>query len=69
MKGVSGEELKVFEGVCMVIGRAVIGLDELGHPISKALIAEALEQMKDKVAKEGGFGPVYLEVAIKKMKG
>ncbi|CNJ10494.1 hypothetical protein yberc0001_15230 [Yersinia bercovieri ATCC 43970] len=69
MKGVSDEKLKVFEGVCMVIGRAVIGLDELGHPISKELIIGALEQMQDKVAEEGGFGPVYLEVAIKKMKG
>ncbi|OJB95767.1 hypothetical protein [Yersinia ruckeri] len=69
MKGVSDEELKVFDGVCAAIGRAVIGLDELGHPISKELIVSALEQMKDKVAKEGGFGPAYLEVAIKKMKG
>lgn len=65
MKGVSEEKRVVYEGVCAMIGRAVIGLDKMGHPISKELILGALEQMRERVEEEGGDYPRYLDVAIK----
>ncbi len=69
MKGVSREQQKVYEGVCAMIGRAVIGLDDMGHTISKELIISALEQLRERVDEEGGDYPRYLDVAIKKLVG
>lgn len=69
MKGVSEAQQKAFEGVCAMIGRAVIGLDEMGHPISKDLIISALQQLRGRVDEEGGDYPRYLDVAIKKLDG
>lgn len=69
MKGVSEEKQKVYEGVCTMIGRAVLGLNEMGHPISKELIIAALEQLRKRVDEEGGDYPRYLDVAIKQLMG
>jgi len=68
MTNVRGKKLNDYDGVCAMIGRAVVELGDMRDQISKEMIIDSMEKMREGIADEGGSYPKYLEMAITRLK-